>query len=48
MFDISSAIVSGTWTVEIRIDGQPAGSHAFELAGTEARGEAAGRDASRR
>jgi len=27
---------SGTWTIEIRVDGQPAGSHSFELVGTEA------------
>lgn len=39
MFDISSAVVSGTWTVEIRIDGQPAGSHVFEVAGTDGRAE---------
>ncbi len=25
----------GVWTVEIRIDGQPAGSHSFELLGTD-------------
>lgn len=27
---------SGVWTMEVRVDGQPAGSHAFELVGTEA------------
>lgn len=32
---VAPGSVSGTWTVEIRINGQPAGSHSFELAGTE-------------
>jgi hypothetical protein len=35
IFDISPGTTAGTWTVEIRIDGQPGGSHAFEVAGTE-------------
>jgi len=35
IFNIASSNQPGTWTVEVRIDGQPAGSHAFELAGVE-------------
>ena len=35
MFEISPNVGAGTWTVEIRIDGQPAASHAFEVIGTE-------------
>ena len=29
---------NGTWTVEIRVDGQPSGSHSFELAGVDPAG----------
>jgi hypothetical protein len=36
IFDITPSLAPGTWTVEVRIDGQPAGSHAFEIAGVEA------------
>jgi hypothetical protein len=39
IFDISPATVPGTWTIEIRIDGQPGGSHAFEVAGTDGAGD---------
>ena len=35
LFEISPNVGAGTWTVEIRIDGQPAASHAFEVVGTE-------------
>jgi len=35
VFQISPGKAPGTWTVEIRINGQPAGSHAFELAGVD-------------
>lgn len=35
IFDIAPTVASGTWTVNIRIDGQPAGSHVFEIAGTD-------------
>jgi hypothetical protein len=35
IFSIAPTLPNGTWTVEIRVDGQPAGSHAFELAGLE-------------
>jgi S1-C subfamily serine protease len=35
IFDITPSSPNGPWTVEIRIDGQPAGSHAFELAGLD-------------
>src|SRR6185437_8728347 len=35
VFEVVPTLPSGTWTVEVRIDGQPAGSHAFELAGLE-------------
>ena len=38
IFSISPNNAAGTWTVEIRIDGHPAGSHAFELAGVDASG----------
>ncbi len=33
-YELSSDMRSGVWTVEVRIDGQPAGSHSFEIAGT--------------
>ena len=32
---VASGMPNGVWTVEVRIDGQPAGSHAFELVGAE-------------
>jgi hypothetical protein len=35
IFRIDPYIPNGTWTVEIRIDGRPAGSHTFELAGLD-------------
>ena len=28
------SMMPGTWVVEVRVDGQPAGSHSFEIAGT--------------
>lgn len=37
IFTIDQRSPVGAWTVEIRIDGQPAGSHAFELAGVDGR-----------
>lgn len=33
LFNLSPGLPNGVWTVEIRIDGQPAGSHFFEIAG---------------
>jgi S1-C subfamily serine protease len=38
IFNVTPNIPNGAWTVEIRIDGQPAGSHAFELAGVDIEG----------
>lgn len=38
IFGIAPTLAAGTWSVEIRIDGQPAGSHAFELAGVDPAG----------
>jgi hypothetical protein len=35
IFNITPASPKGAWTVEIRVDGQPAGSHVFELAGVD-------------
>jgi hypothetical protein len=32
-FELADGMQNGIWTVEIRVDGQPAGSHPFELAG---------------
>lgn len=31
MYELARGMASGYWTVEVRIDGQPAGSHPFEL-----------------
>ena len=31
---LDPAMMPGVWSVEVRIDGQPAGSHPFEIAGT--------------
>jgi hypothetical protein len=36
IFNLTPESPNGTWTVDVRIDGQPAGSHAFELAGLDA------------
>jgi S1-C subfamily serine protease len=36
IFNLAPENPNGAWTVEVRIDGQPAGSHAFELAGLDA------------
>jgi S1-C subfamily serine protease len=38
IFNLAPENPNGTWTVEVRIDGQPAGAHAFELAGLDATG----------
>jgi len=35
IFTIAGTLSSGTWTVEIRVNGQPSGSHFFELAGVD-------------
>ena len=35
VFTLTPDLPNGVWTVEVRIDGQPAGSHPFEIAGTE-------------
>jgi hypothetical protein len=34
-FTLAPGTPAGAWTVDIRINGQPAGAHAFELAGTD-------------
>jgi len=31
IFEIASTFVSGIWTAEVRIDGEPSGNHSFEL-----------------
>jgi S1-C subfamily serine protease len=33
-YNLAGGMLEGIWTVEIRIDGQPAGSHALEIVGT--------------
>jgi hypothetical protein len=38
IFDIVPALSNGAWTVTVRIDGQPAGSHVFEIAGASTTG----------
>jgi hypothetical protein len=38
IFTIEPTNPAGAWTVEIRMDGQPAGSHTFELAGVDPSG----------
>src|SRR5260370_5108221 len=35
VYELASGMRSGIWTVEIRIDGEPAGSHSFELVSAE-------------
>ena len=32
-FTLYSGMDNGVWTIEVRVDGQPAGSHSFEIAG---------------
>jgi hypothetical protein len=34
-FSLTAGLPNGVWTLEVRIDGQPAGSHPFEIAGME-------------
>jgi len=36
IFSLSPGLSNGVWTLEVRVDGQPAGSHPFEIAGMEA------------
>ena len=36
IFSLSPGLPNGVWTLEVRVDGQPAGSHPFEIAGMEA------------
>jgi hypothetical protein len=36
LFNLTPELPNGVWTIEVRIDGQPAGSHPFEIAGMEA------------
>jgi len=36
IFDVTPGLPNGVWTLEVRIDGQPAGSHPFEIAGMQA------------
>ncbi len=31
IYDIAPGMPSGVWTLEVRVDGQPAGAHSFEL-----------------
>ena len=33
VFELAPGLANGVWTLEVRIDGQPAGSHPFEIAG---------------
>ena len=33
IFNLVAGLQNGPWTVEVRVDGQPAGSHFFEIAG---------------
>ena len=37
IFSVTSDLPNGVWTLEVRVDGQPAGSHPFEIAGMETR-----------
>jgi S1-C subfamily serine protease len=37
IFSLTPELPNGVWTLEVRIDGQPAGSHAFEIAGMDTR-----------
>lgn len=39
VYEIAPGMPSGVWTAEVRIDGQPAGSHPFELVIPEAAAE---------
>jgi S1-C subfamily serine protease len=34
-YQLVREMAAGIWTVEVRVDGQPAGTHSFEIAGTE-------------
>src|SRR5580698_10618378 len=36
IFELSAGLPSGVWSLEVRIDGAPAGSHSFEIAGMSA------------
>lgn len=33
-YELTPEMMAGVWSVEVRIDGQPAGAHSFEIAGT--------------
>lgn len=35
IFTVTPGIPNGTWTVEVRVDGRPGASHAFDLAGLD-------------
>ena len=35
VFEVAAGMRSGVWTVEVRVDGEPAGSHSFELVSPE-------------
>ncbi len=35
IFNLVQGMQNGVWTLEVRVDGQPAGSHPFEIAGME-------------
>jgi hypothetical protein len=35
IFQLTPRLPNGIWTLEVRVDGQPAGSHPFEIAGME-------------
>lgn len=35
IFELTPRLPNGIWTLEVRIDGQPAGTHPFEIAGME-------------
>jgi len=38
-FNLVKGMENGVWTLEVRMDGAPAGSHPFEVAGMEERSE---------
>jgi len=35
VFEVAAGMLSGVWTVEVRVDGEPGGSHSFELISPE-------------
>lgn len=37
IFELTPGLPNGVWTLEVRVDGQPSGSHPFEIAGMQPR-----------